>query len=391
MSDNNTNNVLPIFPEEEQPEKKSHKKQWIIFSCILAAVLIILFLILFFCTDAMGGLKRLLHYGNSEEKSSHFLFDSYGNSSYALAGDRFAVASQDGISLFSDDGTVLKKLTGSLSNPVIDSEKDLLLVSDVGGRRTVLMDKKGTVCFDLQMDGIIYDADLAENGTCAVLYEGSSCYAVLDVFNSNGDILYSHHSESAFLNTCALSPDGSVAVVTTLGQEDINFQSSGRILTTQEEGIRAVVPFGTQVIFDAAFLNAETICAVGENSLFFFDTQGNLISEYQAENAGLVSYTFDRDHIFAVYDLFEIGKGYRISSISAQGEVTSSVDVSFMPQDLHACGNYLSVLDTEHLTIYNQELKPCSETVNTGYAAARVRKDGTALCIGSGRAELYIP
>ena len=245
-----SDNVTPIFPEETPPEKKSHKKQWIIFSCILAAVLILVFLILYFFTDSMNWMKRQ----DAEEYSKNLKFDAYGNSVYALADSNFVVASQDGISFFSKQGKLLQKLTGSLSNPVLHVTKGFVLMNDVDGRRLVLLNEEGKVSFDLQMSGIIYDADLIENGTCAVLYEGSDCYAILDVYNSRGDLLYSHHSESTFLNSCALSPDGSLAVVTTLGQEDINFQSTGRILTTREEGILATVSFGNQIVFDTAFL-----------------------------------------------------------------------------------------------------------------------------------------
>lgn len=390
--DEHLDNVTPIFQDQEQPKKNPLKKQWIIFFCILAVILILLILFLFFCTNVMDGVKRFFRYNGIDEDSySDIRFDSYGNCSYAISDHSFAIASQDGVNLYAENGKTLQKVTGNFSNPVLDASKDMFLLSDVGGKRLFLMDNEGKMLFDLETEGLIYDADLSKSGCCAVLYEGTDCHAILDVYTREGSLLYSYHSESAFLNSCALSPDGSLAVVSTLGQEDIGFHAAGRILTTRQEGVRAEISFGGQVIFDSAFLSNDTICAVGENSLFFFDTQGNLIKEYQEENAGLISYTFSGNHLYAAYDLFETGTGYRICSISENGELVCSIDVSAMPIDIRTSGSYLSVLDSDKLTIYDLELTPCNETANNGYVASLVRGDGTALCIGSGTAELYIP
>ena len=387
-----SDNVTPIFDNPQEPKKNPLKKQWILFFCILGVILVLLVLILFFCTHAMDGVKRYFRYlGTDEATYANIKFDSYGNSDSVLIGNRLAIATQDSFTVYKENGEALQNLNISFSDPVLDVAGKYVLLSDVGGKRLILMDRDGKICFNLETSGIIYDADLTSDGSCAVLYEGTDYFAALDVYNADGGLLYSHHSESTFLNSCALSPDGSLALVTTLGQEDIGFHSSGRVLTTRSEGILSEFSFGTQVIFDAAFLKNDVICAVGENSLFFFDPQGKLISEYQEENAGLVSYCFDEDHIFAVYDLFETGNGCRICSLSPDGQVTCSVDIPLIPVDIHAYGDYLSVLDAEQLVIYDQELTPCHETVNSGYDTALVRRDGTAICLGGGCAELYIP
>ncbi len=386
-----SDNVTPIFGET--PKKKiSLKKQWFIFIAIIVAIIVLLVWFLLAKTTALDGVKRYFRYlGVGESDYGSIRFEAYGNADYAMIDDSFAVASQGGLQVFSTGGSTIAAMNGSFSNPIFDCTDELALLYDVGGTRAILLDSDGEALFDLSVDGRIFDADLCDEGTCAILYEGSDCYTVLDVFNENGAKLYSHRSESAFLNTCALSPDGSYAVVTTLGQEDISFLSTARILTTHAEGIRATVSFGTQLICDLAFTDDDTICAVGEETLFFFDTDGTMKQEFKQENAKLAAYRFAEDQVTVLYDHYELSLGYDLVCLDARGEQTASLKLSTAPQHISRCEKYICILTADSVLIYDRELTLNSTAKNNAYISALARNDGTALCIGSGYTELYIP
>lgn len=386
-----SDNITPIFGDE--PPKTSLKKQWIIFSVIVALIVVLLVWFLLSGSTSLDGVKRFFRYlGTDEDAYQSISFDAYGNCSYALIDDSLAVATQGGLNVFSASSRNLQSIAGSLSNPLMDATDDLLLLYDIGGTRLILLEDDGDIRFDITTSGMIFDADLCEDGLCAVLYEGSDCCAVLDVYNSKGAKLYTHRSGSTFLNTCALSPDGSYAIVTTLGQEDISFLSTGRILTTGSEGIKANVSFGTQVICDVAFLDDESICAVGEESLFFFDVDGNLIKEYLGENAQLSGYCFGEDFVLAVYDNYDLSLGFDLYCLDRKGEaIASAGKLPSAPQDLSISGSYICLMDAEQISIYDTDLALRHRLKNDGYVAVLARDDGTALCIAVGRAELYIP
>lgn len=391
-----SDNVTPLFQQEEQPQepqKKSLKAQWIIFIFIVTLIIILLSWFLLSNSTALDGVKRFFRYlGTDSGAYGSIHFDAYGNSSYALAENSLVIASQGGLSVYSDGGRTLQSLSGSLSNPMLDTADDKLLLYDVGGTRFALLDSDGDIRFDMTVGGRIFDADLSENGTCAVLYEGSDCCAVLDVYNSKGAKLYTHRSGSSFLNTCALSPDGSYAVVSTLGQEDISFLATARILTTRVEGIKATLSFGTQVICDMAFLSDERICAVGEDELFFFDVEGKLLCHYTREDALLSNYCFGEDYIAAVYDRFDLSLGYELLCLDENGKITAELTkLPAAPQDLSISGNYLCLLNQNELSVYDNELKLHHRTTIEDYVCVLCRSDGTAVCIGSSSASLYIP
>ncbi|MBE6985437.1 MAG: hypothetical protein E7434_07525 [Ruminococcaceae bacterium] len=387
-----SDNVIPIF-EEETPQKRiSLKKQWIIFISIVAMIIVLLVWFLFTQTTALDGVKRFFRYfGVDENAYGDVHFEAYGNTSYAMVGSSFAVASQSGLQLFSESGETLCSLSGSFTNPLLKSVGDRVLLYDVGGTRLVLLNADGDVLFDLIAGGKIFDADLCEDSLCSVLYEGNDCYTVLDVFNENGARLFTHRSESAFLNACAISPDGSYVVVTTLGQEDISFLSTARILSTSSEEIQANVSFGTQLICDLAFLDDDTACAIGEDTLFFVDMDGSVKEEYIGESAKIAGYCFTESQLVILYDRYDLSLGYDLVCLNEEGEQTASLNIGTQPTYFSQCENYICLLTPQEIRIYDHDLSLSSTKAHQAYLAALAREDGTALCIGSGFAELYIP
>lgn len=393
MSDE-INNVTPLFPEENPEPQKKHrlKNRWLVFILVALVLIAIVVVILLANSTSLDSLKRFFRYlGVDAETYGTIAFDAYGNTAYAVVDDSFAVASQSGLAVYSEGGSRRLSLSGGLSRPLLVTSDDLALLYDLGGTRFALFNADGDVLFDLTAGGRIFDADLCENGTCAVLYEGSDCHAILEVYNRKGAKLYAHRSETAFLNTSALSPDGSLAVVTTLGQEDISFLSTARVLTTEKEGVRATFSFATEVICDIAFLDDETICAIGVDTVFFFDADGKLLCEYESESAQLAAYQFGDGFLLALYDNYDMSQGYDLVCLSSEGEETATLRLDEEPADLSVCERYVCVLTGEDVLVYDTELTLRSRTENTGYLAALARHDGTALCIASSEAVLFIP
>ncbi len=390
-----SDNVQPIFEPEQQPEqeKPSRMRRWLIFLGILLLVLALLVLFLLSSTTALDGIKRFFRYlGKDETQFGSIEFAPYGTCSYAPVDGQLAVATQSGATLFAVDGSSLGQVQESFSSPALIASDDRLLIYDIGGTYFSVMNSGGVLLFEKTAAGAIYDASLAENGGCAVLYAGSDSRAVLEVYDKSGVLLYRRNSKSHYLNTCALSPDGKLAAVTTLGQEAIAFRSAVQIFRTDSEDVAAECVLGPELIYDFAFVSADTLCAVGENKLYFLGTDGTLRGEYAAENGELIGYCLSGDgDVRALYDLYETGSHYRLITLDEDGKVTASFTVEDTPQHLSVCGSYTAVLTESELFIYDSGLKLRSRTENTGYLCAYVRADGTALCIATGKAELYIP
>lgn len=390
MSDKTEIQFVEETPEERKP---SAKKRWLIFIGVFLLILLLLAWFLLSNSTSLDGVKRFFRYlGKDEAQYGRLQFESYGTCSYALADDRFAVATQGGATLFAEDGSALCRVQGSFSNPAMKRAGSYLLLYDIGGTRLVLLNSEGNTLLDTTAAGEIYDAELSSEGYISVLCESTDARASLTVYTKSGATPYIRTSKNHYLNTCAVSPDGKYAAVSTLGQQEISFTGTVQLLQTDQEEVAAELSLGAQMIYDLRFLTNKRLCAIGEQRIVFFETDGTVVSEYEEDDGVLSGYSFDGDGFLTlVYDLYDTEGGSRLVTLDDAGKEIAAVRLSRSPAHVSACGGYVCILNDQELLIYDRSLTLKNKTENAGYLAALVRSDGTAMCVSSGEAVLYIP
>lgn len=389
MQESGSDFIRPVPPE---PEKPKRRHRWLIFLCLGAAVLAALLWYLSTHTTVLDGALRSLRYlGKSGEDYGTVSFDGLGVTDLALAGDGLAVASRGGVTLYAENGDRIARQQADLTAPALLGNADALLAYDIGGTYYAVLGTNGKQRAGSRTAGSIFDADLAENGEFAVLSASDDARAVAEVYDAKGELRYRRTSKTNYLNACALSPDGSRLVLATLGQEDISFASGAKLYRTDSEDELASVNFGDQTIFDLKFLNDSTVCAVGSGSVVFFNTAGEQLGEYTPENGDLAAYAYGTGFVAVVLDQHQTGSRYLLSVLSTDGSVRASAALDGAPLSLSAAGDYLAVLMSDGLTVFDSQLSQCSTAENADWTAVLVRADGTAILAGADKAELYIP
>lgn len=384
---------IEIVPEEPEGKKPQTKKRWLLFGGMFLLVLLLLVWFLLSNTTSLDGLKRFFRYfGKDDTQYGTLQFETYGSCSYALADGRFAVATQSGATLFAESGSALCRVQGSFLNPAMKSAGEYLLVYDIGGTRLVLLNAGGETLLDTTASAAIYDAEVSPEGYLSVLCEGTDCRAQLTVYSKTGATPYIRRAKTSYLSACALSPDGSLAAAVTIGQQDIQFVSTVQLYQTDSEDVAAELSLGAQTVYDLRFLSRQRLCAVGEDRLVFFDADGSLVREYAVDDGVIAGFSFDGDgFVTVVYDLYEAGAGSRLVTLNENGEELGAVTLPHTPMHISACGSYVAALTDQTLTVYDSSLTVRNSTDNSGYLKAFVRADGTAMCVSSGEATLYIP
>ena len=389
MQESGSDFIRPVPPE---PDKPKRRHRWLIFLCLGAAVLAALLWYLSTHTTVLDGALRSLRYlGKSGEDYGTVSFDGLGVTDLALAGDGLAVASRGGVTLYAENGDRIVRQQADLTAPALLGNADALLAYDIGGTYYAVLGTNGKQRAGSRTAGSIFDADLAENGEFAVLSASDDARAVAEVYDAKGELRYRRTSKTNYLNACALSPDGSRLVLATLSQEDISFASGAKLYRTDSEDELASVNFGDQTIFDLKFLNDSTVCAVGSGSVVFFNTAGEQLGEYTPENGDLAAYAYGDGFVAVVLDQHQTGSRYLLSVLSTDGSVRASATLDGAPLSLSAAGDYLAVLMSDGLTVFDSQLSQCSTAENADWTAVLVRADGTAILAGADKAELYIP
>ncbi|MBO2526596.1 MAG: hypothetical protein CW335_00220 [Clostridiales bacterium] len=369
----------------ETEKKVGHR--WLLFAAIALVILLLLLWYLWAQTASLDGLKRFVRY--SGKHYENYSVSCTDTGACVIADDRLCTASQEGISVYSTDGRLLCREDKPYDSPALKTGNGCFLCYDIGGTQLILLGTDGETKFSLHTDGRIYDAEIAECGAVSVLTEGTDCRAVVQVYSESGAPLFRHDSKSRYLNTCALSPDADFLTVTALGQEDIRFASTAVLFETDRTDTPAELSLDAQIIYDMAFTDAESICAVGESSLQFFTPEGTLLREYQMQSGSLTAYRFAPGTVVASYERYQGGSALVV--LDAQGKELAYLEINEAVLHLSTCGNYISVLTEQELRIYDRSLQLCGSTENQGWQAALARSDGTAMCLSDHSALLYIP
>lgn len=369
----------------------SHR--WLIFLAIALVIVVLLGIFLLSNSTALDGIKRFIHYNHMDSDAyADIPLENYGNSNFCLTDDFLCIGTQGQVTIYAEDGSVLSRHIGDFASAAFASDSDQLLSYDIGGKHLAVLDTEGNLQFEMDTEGLIYDADMSQKGAVCILTDSSECRAVLEVYNESGALLYRRNSKTNYLNACALSPNREFAAAATLGQEDISFCTTVQIFDTASDSAYAEVPLGSQLVYDLHFLDNNTICAVGERSLSFFSTNGTLLGEYSAGQGELMAYSFGGDGFISVlYDLFESSGRYRLVTLDQSGNMIASASLDNTPLSLSANTEYVAVLCDMKLLIFNRELEEQNIVPNSVWHTALVRSDGTAYCIASDEATLLIP
>lgn len=371
---------------EQKPETKNGRR-WLIYAAVGFAIVLLLIWYLWAQTASLDRLKRFVRYSGKRYESFSVSVPDAG--ACVIADDRLYTASQDGVSAYGADGRLIFRIGAPYRDPALKTEGGYILCYEIGGRQLSLFDTGGKELFSLHTDGRIYDAEVARSGAVSVLTEGDGCRAVAEVYSKNGAPLFRHESKSRYLNACALSPDADYLAVSAPGQEDIRFASAALLFATDSEALQAELSLDAQIIYDMAFLDDESVCAVGESSLQFFTADGTLLREYALQTGSLSAYRFGDGMTAAAYDLHTGGSA--VVLLDAQGKELAYAEFDHTVLHLSICGSYLSVLTDRELCICDRALQLCGSTENQGWQSALVRSDGTAMCLTGSGAVLYIP
>lgn len=333
-------------------------------------------------------IQRFFTYGGKETVTS---FDSAGAKALAVFRGGLAVADQDGLTVYDQNGREEFLAAMSLSSPAVCAAEDYILGYDVGGTALALVNKSGRAVLQDAAEGRLLDADLAPDGYLCFTSAGSSAKSVLSVYSKNQRNSFTVYSASRYLSACAVAQGGKMVCAVALGQKDNVFESTAVLYRTDTEEPVAEVSLGNQLIYDLRFWGSGTVCAVGEERLVVFTTKGKVLGEYAC--AGLAAYSLQGDG-FAALQLpsAQGGSGWDLVTVGEKGQELGRVSVAEAGMHLSAQGKYLALLTASGLSIYSRTLQLWASSPDAaGADGVLMCADGSALLVEGQTARRYLP
>ena len=385
--------ITPLHPEKERKRKIRRKILSLIglLVLVLAAVAVILF------HEQMNfdKLRRYITYLNVKDSSDYgtYSFDDHSANAYAAYSDGLAVASVAGLEFFGPSGESLLSVPASMGAPVLSVGDKLSLAWDAGGTTVLAASPSDGAALRTSVTQPLLDADISEGDWICYASPEDGYKTVLTVLDSKQNSVYRWYSSSQYLPLCAISDNGGTMAAVALGPQDGVFTSSVQLFPTNQEDPGPSVSLGNQLILDLDFVEGKRLCAVGEESIQFVDTDGNLTGTYSYGGNYLEDFDLTGNgFITLALNQYQAGSRYTVVTVDHDGVEVGRLPVENEVLSISAAGNYVAVLTSDQLRIYREDLSEYAQTSET-YGASRVemRSDGTALLISSGSAHLYLP
>lgn len=386
--------------EQSAPKKKNLFVRFLAFLVTLALVAGAIFLVANRDKLNLDSLKRWFTYRSLERSDSGQAesFSYSGSSSDVLAavGNDLLVCSAGGIRLYSGGGVCYVEDTVLLENPAAEVCGNSAAVYSVGGTAVYLYRDRARYGELTNLSGPILSVRLNSSGWLTVTTRESGYKAVITIYDDNLKERMAFRL-SFFVTDAVVTEDCKSLAVVSIGQNGASFESTLSLydlLTDQDSGVyydlplTAAYPLGNNVIL--TLQGGDSVWCVGDAGVSVWN--GESVGSWSCQDKYLKSYALSDSFAAMLVGKYRAGSQAELYTVDAQGTPSASLAINEQVLSLSAAGRYVAVLTADRLDIYTQNLDLYDTLEGTG-GARRVlmRSDGTALLIGSGTAQLYVP
>ena len=375
--------------ENTSPKKPRSKTLRRILAGILTLLLVVLAVLVFLFRDALTGegLRRL--FGREQtggEVREAYTYETGAEQVFAPVGDGLAVASSSSLQLLNAAGETVFKQVVSYDSPAVFGGANGALFCELNGKHSVFVSPGGDGQ-EISPGGDILTADINENGWFCLVTAEAGYKALVSVFNSACEKQYEWWSGSGYVLRAAVSPDNrSLAVL--CAERDC---SRLHIFALNSETEKGGALMEDALCYDLAWLDGDTLCAVGETGLWFFSGTGKQTGFYALDGRYLLDYTLGRAGCAAIYvSAYRSGAGGTLLTLNGDGHVLGSAALDRDVISLSAEGKQLLVMTAGSLALYDQGLtrQYANETLMTAKRAI-LRPAGDILLLHAYSAERF--
>lgn len=363
---------------------KQNKLLQVLLLLLLLLLVMGLFLRFFRSSPGIRRAMELAGLRQAEPTRTSFIYPSGAGESFALCGNRLAVASASGIQLLEVDGTLVAGEALAMDQPAITADGSLCSFYDAGGHDMRVVGSDGYIS-PLYFEDRILFADLNRDGYMAVVTEYAEYKGRVLVFNAGLDILFTLDCDASGYPLSARVSPGRRLVVNCVSSTG----SSLRFFDLHQESERGIFTLENGLILDFDFLEDGTVAAVTEDELLLLDAQGTLLTRVDYTEQYLVDYCLSGG--CAALLLHDNRSGYegRLLTVKADGSVVEELEIDRAINGLSVSGEYLLVQYADEVTLYTSDFRDdisCQRAENV--RRALLRKDRSALLLGSYGADL---
>lgn len=378
--------------DEELRQQKGRWKRFLLFTLTLVVVLAVVVLAAWRDGTGFDVLRRWFSYGSGGEEQIAFDYDSDRSNRFASVGNSLLVASSTGVELLSSSGEKLYSETVPLTAPSISQGGSTAVVVDSGGTFLSVFNEKGLVYQLTAESGEPFiSATMNESDWLAVTSEKTGYKGCVSVYDPGGELAFAFNSSDRFVTNGCVCADNKYLAAVTLGQENSVFLSEIVIYPLDSEEPSATYQISNGLVLQIRNQD-KFLVTVADTCLTFADSNGTVKGTYNYAGRYLREYALGGDGFVALLlNRYRAGSTGQVVTVDSSGQELGKLDVEEV-MAMSAAGRYLAVLYADSLVIYTSDMTEYARLENTGDTRdVLLRKDGSAVLLGSEQASLYLP
>lgn len=346
-----------------------------------------------------GAVRRWLAYQNmtTSETGESVPFTHAGGDKLSVAylNSGVVTASAAGAHYYGLDGAAFVNRVLSMDNPVLSTSGTTAVAYDAGSQALFAF-RDGEEYFSLSLDSSadLLSARANDSGALAVTAQQSGYKGAVTVYDQRGAPVIQISLSSTFAVDAAVSPDGSMVAVVTIGQQDGSFYSHLLLYRVNQKEPFAQIDLGSFTVLDMDF-DEGVIWLVGEDRLHTVSLlpESQEIHTYYINPNYLKGCSLGGDGFaFLLVGRYRSGSATQALRIDSSAQVLQSIPLTGQVLDYAAAGEYCALLTGSQLSVYNGSLEFVAGVENSRAARkVALTANGSALLANDQQAWLYIP
>lgn len=365
-----------------------------------AVLLVVLAVVIAAAWQDLTGLdsvKRLFSYNeitlDEQGKAELYSFSNDRSNVFALLDDALLVVSTTGISLHGSNGEILYSGSVKLSEPAISVGGSTAAVYDIGGETLLIFASDGLVRdMSAECSGSILSVSVNSSDYLVLNAEKSGYKSAVTVYDASGEAVFAFKSSERYvMDACVLRDCRHMAVVTP-GEADGVFANTVTCYSLGSDKAEAVNTLTGSLVLSLDNVAGALACLTDE-SVTLLSANGSLAGSYRFSYPYLRGASMNGNGFAALLlGRYRSGSAMRLVTVASDGEELASLDTRSEVLSLSAAGDYVAVLYSDSLVIYDAHLAEYARLEGVEYAReVLMRADGSAVLVGSSSAWLYIP
>lgn len=346
-----------------------HKKN-VVLSVIIIVVLLLSVLV-FSNRDRLSfsSIKNWVQYGvlnmNSEEVFPVSTDgDVISNGNFSRIERNLVFASDTKFVTMNNYGRTIFQNPQAFANPVLcqANDSDMSLVYNLGAKGFSVYTLDSMVYTGEAEDNIII-ADIAKNGTYALVTEKDGYLSKLYVYSNENKQIFAYSFADYYITSVSLNSKGDSAVLTGLSAHDGTQYSAVYLLDFTKDEPVIFEEFEDNILYYTKHLTNNYVCIIGDTAAYTLNVITKNFSTTSYEGKSLTAFDVNTDTNNYTLSLSRSGDGRKcdILVFSTSGTLKKTISTELMITAISTYKNRVGVLSSGNIYLYSKDGNLLSE------------------------------